>query len=500
MNKSTAIPHHPFTLIALTTLLPVLATVALLMALRSPAAMAAPDAVITVDTLLDENDGSCSDGDCSLRDAIATAASGDTILFSVEGSILLAGELVVDKNVTINGGHTITVSGNNASRVFKVTSSNVTFDSLTIADGRDQSNDCFNDSCAGGILIVNAGTQSLIVNSRLVHNSGKYGGAVHNSFNSVMVISNSTFIDNAGSFGGGLLNKGTLTINRSAFLNNTAVWDGGGFDNADGATAVVNHSTFSGNTADSGGGIANTDNSVTINNSTITANHASTEGGGVGSYGDNATHTTLANTIVVGNSAGTGTPDDLSLLVEAADSFVSSGYNLIGAVGTGVSAFADGVNGDQVGVTDPLLAPLADNGGATLTHALLPNSPAVDAGDPAYPVLAGDYDQRGAGFDRVSNGRLDIGAYEMQTVVYSLTLNVDGAGTINCDGGCAAAYGAGTVVTLTAVSTTSSTFIGWSGSIITTTNPVTLMMDAPKMITATFNAITYTVFLPVIVK
>src|SRR5213075_1699501 len=62
---------------------------------------------------------------------------------------------------------------------------------------------------------------------------------------------------------------------------------------------------------------------------------------------------------------------------------------------------------------DPVLGPLQENGGPTFTYALLPGSPAIDAGDPSFtpPPF---YDQRGAGFDRVVNGRIDIGSFEVQ--------------------------------------------------------------------------------------
>ena len=60
-----------------------------------------------------------------------------------------------------------------------------------------------------------------------------------------------------------------------------------------------------------------------------------------------------------------------------------------------------------------MLGPLQDNGGPISTHALLPGSPAIDAGDPSFtpPPF---YDQRGSGFDRVINGRIDIGSFEVQ--------------------------------------------------------------------------------------
>ena len=84
--------------------------------------------------------------------------------------------------------------------------------------------------------------------------------------------------------------------------------------------------------------------------------------------------------------------------------------------------------GDQTGVIDPLLGPLADNGGRTLTHAVLPGSPALDVGDPAAMAGVGGVpltDQRLDPFSRVADGngdmvsRIDIGAYERQTIAGS---------------------------------------------------------------------------------
>src|SRR5205823_411806 len=84
------------------------------------------------------------------------------------------------------------------------------------------------------------------------------------------------------------------------------------------------------------------------------------------------------------------------------------GYNLSNDNGSG---FLIGP-GDQIN-TDPLLGPLQDNGGPTFTHALLPGSPAIDTGDPNFtpPPF---FDQRGPGFDRVANGRIDKGSFEVQ--------------------------------------------------------------------------------------
>ena len=87
-----------------------------------------------------------------------------------------------------------------------------------------------------------------------------------------------------------------------------------------------------------------------------------------------------------------------------------------------------------------MLGPLANNGGPTKTHALLAGSPAIDAGDPNFNAMNLPYDQRGAGFPRVRNGRLDIGAYELDTyqsgasfTVNTLSDGDDGiCGSSNC--------------------------------------------------------------------
>src|SRR4029077_15015509 len=86
----------------------------------------------------------------------------------------------------------------------------------------------------------------------------------------------------------------------------------------------------------------------------------------------------------------------------------SLGYNVCSDNGGG---FLNGP-GDQIN-TDPLLSSLQDNGGPTLTHALLPGSPAIDAGDPNFTPPP-YYDQRGPVFWRVRNGRLDVGSFEVQ--------------------------------------------------------------------------------------
>jgi hypothetical protein len=88
---------------------------------------------------------------------------------------------------------------------------------------------------------------------------------------------------------------------------------------------------------------------------------------------------------------------------------ISDGYNLSS---DDCNGFLNGP-GDETNI-EPMLGPLQDNGGPTLTHALLPGSPAIDAGDPNFATTL-LYDQRGPGFNRVMNGRIDIGSFEVQS-------------------------------------------------------------------------------------
>jgi len=323
-------------------------------------------ASLTVDTLLDENDGSCSDDDCSLRDAIQVANGGDTITFSVTGTIILTlGQLNVDKNLVISGPGPVvlTVSGTNTSRVFYTTGEEVTISGMTLANG----------------------------------DSGDNGGGLNNNIGCSVRLTNVTFTGNSATgLGGGLYNKGTATLTNVTFSDNSASDKGGGMYNDE--ISFLTNVTFTDNIAPSGGGMFDNNNS-TLTNVTISGNSASDRGGGVATPHDSLI--TLKNTILSGNTAPAG-PDCSGMLN-------SNGYNLIQRI-RGCT-----VTGDQTSNLygkDPLLGPLQDNGGATFTRALLPGSPAIDSGDTTdrfgNPV---SQDQRGV--SRPQGPTSDMGAYEV---------------------------------------------------------------------------------------
>jgi hypothetical protein len=328
-------------------------------------------------------------GDGSLRGEIAAAQAGDTITFrpGLTGTITLTGGgLLISKSLTINGpgAATLAVSGNNASRVFDFAKG--TTDSLS---GLTVENGFVNVSSPDGMRgggIANFG--SLTVN----------GCSIVNNLVRGMDLGD----------GGGIYNQGTLTISNSTIADNTALGPptgggyGGGIMNDVGPVVIlrgrqqhlptivtISNCTIAGNTADNGGGIAADGTQVTISDSTISGNTANGWAGGIVSWNTLNMH----NSIVAGNSVQGGASD-------LSGSLSSSGHNLIGNTAGGSGFVAT----DLLNV-NPLLGPLQNNGGPTQTMALLPGSPAIDAGDTSQLGVA---DQRGV----VRSGGVNIGAFQ----------------------------------------------------------------------------------------
>ena len=389
-----------------------------------------------VSILDDENDGDFSEEDLSLREAIATAESGDTITFDSNlssGTIALVnGELTIDKNLAINGlGAEIIIDAGGNSRVFNIDDGNediqidVAIDSLAITGGSGGEFDGTDMSLNNGGGILNS--ENLEVNNANIYNNEtiSLGGGIYSD--GTLTVNTSAIYDNVINndvditdiSGGGIYSDGILTVNNSAIYSNVANGgftgaSGGGIANAD--TATINQSTISNNIAagrfNAGGGINNREGNLTITNSTI-SNNSSEFGGGI--Y-NNAGEVTVTSTLIANDENNDVSGDD----------FVSGGNNLISGeaitlfrtgepINTGAEGFTDGENGDIVGTVenpiDPLLGELQDNGGATPTQALLEGSPAIDAGSNPNNLA---FDRRGEGFDRTVGDGTDIGAFEVQ--------------------------------------------------------------------------------------
>jgi hypothetical protein len=353
-------------------------------------------------------------GPGSLRQALAVAHDGDSITFAVSGTIMLtSGGLGVFKNVTISGpgANQLSIDGNQSPTqpVFSV-SAIATISGLTIR------NSAYGIDNFGGALTVRNCVISDNAFSGISITTEEFG-VVTATILSTTVIGNSqggvSSVPNI--FSGGA----TVTITDCTISGNFSAPGGGGIFGTHTFLTVAN-STISGNSTPRNGGGISVSGGLVIENSTISGNSAGTSGGGI--YGG----ATVENSTISGNSAGTsagGIYNNSSLIVRNAildagasgenifndgGTVTSLGYNLSSDDGGG---YLTGP-GDQIN-TDPLLSPLQNNGGPTLTHALLPGSPAIDAGDPNFSPPPFN-DQRGCSFDRVFNDRIDIGSFETQ--------------------------------------------------------------------------------------
>jgi CSLREA domain-containing protein len=280
---------------------------------------------------------------------------------------------------------------------------------------------------------------SLIVTGSVFRDNYSARGGGLDWHDMTMEIRGSTFIENRAAIqGGGVslvvsesLSTGRLDIIDSSFVGNRTevpgAHGGGLFVTASDAGAVVlTQLTVSRNTAagDGGGMAIVAAGTPEVRSSTFTGNSAAGSGGGIHSRNGVLE---LNHTIVAGNSAGAIGAD---LRVEAPGS-VTAAYAIVGTNSGSTLAEAPlgspDANGNLIGgpvhgTIDPLLGPLADNGGPALpggfrmlTHAPLPGSPAIDAGDSSLAAGVGEtpaFDQRGAPFSRVFGARIDIGAVE----------------------------------------------------------------------------------------
>jgi len=324
---------------------------------RVPAAYAA---YLTVTNVNDSGPG-------SLRQVIADASSGDTIVLipdlREQTITLTSGSLDISKNLTILGPGTsrVTISGNDMMRVLHVGLVTVRLENLAIAHG-------YSGFATNGGGIANDGRLT-IVNSSFLDNHSTVGGAIYNSTYASLTVSNSTFLSNfAGSpyvlpFGSSIANYGQLVVANSTFSGDLAVAFG----------EISRHS----------GAIYNT-NTLALTNSTF--------------FGDATSALQNAGVAVVKNTIFAALSCDGSLSP-------GSTHNISTDSSCGPSAVV--VNMDAL---NP--GPLQYNGGATQTFGLLPGSVAIDAGDNATCAAApvNNHDQRG--MVRPQGHACDIGAFE----------------------------------------------------------------------------------------
>ncbi|XHX78655.1 MAG: DUF4347 domain-containing protein [Stenomitos frigidus ULC029] len=405
--------------------------------------------VTTIDDVVN-----ASDDFLSLREAIDLANSNsgaDTINFGVSGNItLVLGSqlgLTDSAKTTINGNNAITVSGGGVTRVFQVNiGATAEFNGLTISGGfADQGRDFYGGGINNlGALVVNnstitsntatrtsginnggrdstlggdVATATLTINNSIVSNnrSTSSDGAIGNAAGTTAINNSTVSGNNGGTNGGAVANEsGTLTLSNSLLTNNSSSSSGGGIFNA-GTVNVIN-STISSNSSGTGGGIANL-GSMDVFNSTISGNSSTNgfSGGGGGIFNDGTLN--LSNSIVAGNTAANPNRQE----IWSRSSVTSDGYNLLGdSSKTTAQALANftPLASDILATSDSLtpralasiLAPLANNGGATQTFALVAGSLALNAGSNTLIPAGVTTDQRGLA--RIVSGTVDIGAFE----------------------------------------------------------------------------------------
>jgi hypothetical protein len=377
-----------------------------------------------------------------------------------------------DQFITIIGAgeSRITIDGNHASRVLEHTSTSWPLDNnatlrlrrLTVANGLDQENfgsggcilsrrhvrleyaqvrDCvargtapegFGNAQGGGIFAAGRVIlfHAAVFGNRAEGGLDSEGGGV--LAGDLLHVDHSSIHGNYsdGDAGGGT-GRGSLFVTYSTIRDNAAMGNVGGINVSNGP-AVINKSTISGNSADHFGaaGSFSSGYPVTISDSTISGNRTLRSPAGLGLDGRSSQVRVVNSTIVdniaaapffdlaVGGVEQDGTVDYQSTII--ANNFVgTTPQDLWAAVGFGarvigannlIEASNAPLPADTIG-DDPMLAPLADNGGRTRTHALLAGSPAIDSGNNGGGFAD---DQRGPGFARVVGPRADVGAFEVQ--------------------------------------------------------------------------------------
>jgi hypothetical protein len=370
---------------------------------------------------------SCADsGPTTLRGQVAAASAGDTILLPA-CTITLASSVTISTSLTLSGeGAAATaISGGGVTQVLVVNGGTVvTISGVTIRGGMAT-------SFGGGV--ANNGTLTLL-NSVVTGNTTTVPGGGLYSLGTLTLLNSTVSGNTATNGGGGIENNGTLTLLNSAVSGNTTPSGaGGGIENFAGNLTLLN-STVSGNTASGpigGGGLA-IFGTATLLNSTVSGNTATPSGGGGGGGLLVSSGTlTLLNSTVTGNTAQVGGGLDLvGGAMALKNTIVAHNSAPTGANCSGGAVSSQGHNLDSDGscglvasgdlsAVDPQLGPLQNNGGPTQTQALLPGSPAIDAGD---PVGCPPTDQRGT--VRPQHGVCDIGAFEAETAFRGGSLSI----------------------------------------------------------------------------
>ncbi len=346
--------------------------------------------------------------------AIYNSGSSGSATVSVIGSTF-TGNMASLHPVFMNGGLGGGIYNNGRSSLGAALAiSNCTFSGNSAAQS---GGGIYNDGEQNGMATVLVNDSIFRSNSVTLYGGGIYNdGASSSSGTASLMVNDSTFTDNSAGAGGGISSGGfdgraTNSVRGSTFNGNSAAYSGGAIAIEDpNVRFLVNASTFSANSAAERGGAIHIFNAtLMVANSTFSGNFANISGDTIGI--ENA-ELDIRSTILKAGVNGVSISNNLGAVI-------SSGYNLSSDAGGGALTNAT----DQIN-TNPLLGPLANYGGPTLTHALLPGSPAIDQGK-SFGLTS---DQRGIArpidISLITNANggdgSDIGAFEFNSPPLSI--------------------------------------------------------------------------------
>jgi hypothetical protein len=355
-------------------------------------------------SVIDGNGGPCLvvDGNLTLEGLTVRSCVG-----AKGGAVYNEGTVTI-RHCTISGNLATDFNGGGGVQSF--------FSTLVVEDSVVSDNTATRDG--GGLR--NVGGYLSVTRSTISGNTATFQGGGVDTYSGTTIVIDSVVSGNRASGGGGLSSGlvdfgAVLSVTGSTISGNTAT-TGGGIYGYEYGQIFLTRSTVSGNTASSGGGIgispSSRDLQIHLTSTTVTGNTATSEGGGV-----DVSRTNLPAALVLSRSliSGNAAPSGSEIFLEAGTVTTADDFNVVGVDGSsGSTGFTPGPT-DIVPASgvliDDVLAPLADNGGPTPTHALVPASPAVDAIPTTSGGCTGTVDQRGQ--PRPVGAGCDSGSFEL---------------------------------------------------------------------------------------
>jgi hypothetical protein len=409
----------------------------------------------------------------SLQDAVDNLCPDGTI-YIAEGNYQEGSTVAIDKGLSLigDGADSTVLDGEEGYRILDLEDGTGTVIMQGIAFTNGYATPLAQELRPGGGAIRSMAQRLNIYDARFSYNNGSYGAAIY-SEGAQLTIHNSTISDNYSVNGSVFVQDSYALIYESKLLNNiassggSAVTQVGGildissssiYDNSieiidtdqlqisplpsGGALLSVNedpntstwlyltNSTITGNSGPLAGALLLSNstaelNSVTLIENTATETDIAWDAAAGGIYTESGT-VSITNSIVAANGSNFSSPD-------ITGSFTSLGVNFIGDP-SGSTGFRDGTDlsftSTETSLEDLLENELAENGGPTPTFALIPGSPALNAGSTNASVISLETDQRGEA--RVYGDAIDLGAYEFQNTQPTITLLGESSITLEC--------------------------------------------------------------------